>query len=384
MAADSSRTAALPAPMGALGPAVTVTQLASNAACLAQTGGRPVFSGKVAVRGGRVYAFYSASGWSASGSTALAASLTVATEVSSVLGYANPKNSHQALTRQRVALGHLAPGPATPVTLTAAGSTTTDTSDRVSLTVVELGLPASWRQLTGSSGSASFPPSSYVTLPFTAHGGNLMISGSGTGFSTNDATMTGMTLAIDGASIGNIQLFANQANWHLPFVPADFLVSAIAPGAHTFTATPMSGTRIDGNDFYSVSIIEILAPPAVLNVTPALVNASASTQPGGQQVCSGSFSSSGGTLVVCASASGYTAAVGSLGMSIQVDGKPQGSLGMYANAAATHLCLVGNDLVVTGIPAGNHAVSLVAASGTVTDYNDRCSITVIEVATSWP
>ena len=52
-----------------------------------------------------------------------------------------------------MALGHLAPSPATPVTLTAAGSTTTDTNDRVPLTVVELGLPASWRQLAGSSGS---------------------------------------------------------------------------------------------------------------------------------------------------------------------------------------------------------------------------------------
>ena len=51
---------------------------------------------------------------------------------------------------------------------------------------------------------------------------------------------------------------------------------------------------------------------------------------------------------------------------------------VYANPANTHMAMVTNDLVVTGVPAGSHRLGLIGEVGTYTDQNDRVSALVLE------
>jgi hypothetical protein len=67
-----------------------------------------------------------------------------------------------------------------------------------------------------------------------------------------------------------------------------------------------------------------------------------------------------------------------LGISIQLDNKPLGRAELFANPGTTHLTVVSNDLVLTGIPAGNHTFVLQADASTYTDANDRVSVLAME------
>jgi hypothetical protein len=370
---------------GALGPATRVTQVLNNAVCSAQAGGKPIAAGPVSLQGGRIHAFFNASGWSGSGSQALAAALTIgASSASYARVFDNPAQTHLALIRRRTSFGYLQPNSSAPATITAGTAMVTDSNDRASLTVLEMGSPAVWQAVENDIGSPD-SSSQYTSTTFSSRGGYLLLCASATGYSTGGQAITGMNLSLDGTPCGTIQIFANQKNWHLAMVPADFLLTSVPSGNHTLVATPAGGTTIDANDVYALTIFEVMAPPTVLNVTQVMANATAATQSGGKTVGNGGFSSYGGTLIITAAASAYAgASAAMLGMSIQIDGATMGSMQGYANLGQVHLGLPGNDLVVNGIRAGKHTVSLVAAAGTVTDYNDRCSVTIIEVATTWP
>lgn len=95
---------------------------------------------------------------------------------------------------------------------------------------------------------------------------------------------------------------------------------------------------------------------------------------------SGAFTTRGQTLLVIASGSGYHAVGGALiGMNIQIDGVNKGVSRVFTNEANSHKAFVMNPLIVTGIAAGAHTVSLTALAGTLGDANDIFNATVIEL-----
>jgi hypothetical protein len=67
-----------------------------------------------------------------------------------------------------------------------------------------------------------------------------------------------------------------------------------------------------------------------------------------------------------------------MGASIEIDGKPIGYAGLFANPSSTHLAIPTNDFVVTGIPAGQHVFGLQSGAATYTDQNDRVSVVAME------
>jgi hypothetical protein len=69
---------------------------------------------------------------------------------------------------------------------------------------------------------------------------------------------------------------------------------------------------------------------------------------------------------------------GAMQVDIAVDNTVRGSMLGYSNEAASHKALVGNHLVVTGLPAGTHTVSLKLVSGN-SDTNDYSQVTVLEL-----
>ncbi len=101
---------------------------------------------------------------------------------------------------------------------------------------------------------------------------------------------------------------------------------------------------------------------------------------GPMPLTSGSFTTRGQTLLVLAAGSGFHGSPGQLiGMNIQIDGVNKGVSRVYTNEASSHKAFVMNPLLVTGIAAGAHTVSLTALAGTSTDGNDIFNATVIEL-----
>jgi hypothetical protein len=328
--------------------------------------------------------FLAASGWATSPGL-LSSDVTVGpTSARTTAVCVNHSNTHTAFVRRRVFVTNVPPG-SLPVTITAGARTVTDGNDRVNVTIIQRGtspIPFYVREAQAGPPSSR---SSFVNTTFLSVGGLLMISAAGSGYSTAAANLTGMSVLLDGQTIAKSEVFANAANSHLAFVPVDLVIGEVPPGNHSFALVPEASTTIDANDFYSLTVVELVCPPAVMTATQVLANAVCNTQDGGGTIASGSFTSSGGVLLVCVSVSAYTHTAGQiLSASIQIDGRTVGSTELCANAAQTHLCLTGNDLPLSNIMAGRHTVTLVASSATVTDFNDRCSLTVLEIAKSAP
>lgn len=122
-----------------------------------------------------------------------------------------------------------------------------------------------------------------------------------------------------------------------------------------------------------------LSPQGRMNSSMWRVTQVYNNQTGPLPLRTGVFDSGGGTLLIISSGSGWKAPPGAgwIGMGIQVDGTHYGSHGVFCNEANSHRAFATNPLVVRGIAAGRHTLSLVTTDAT-TDHNDRYSVTVIE------
>ena len=113
----------------------------------------------------------------------------------------------------------------------------------------------------------------------------------------------------------------------------------------------------------------------------------------------GTYTSEGGTLVVSAAGSGFrsdsnTRTVGDIGMRILVDGTERGQALVHANERQSHKPFVARQIVVKGLAAGSHTISLEALYAstcntasetrytvcTTTNTNDRFEVTVLELS----
>ncbi|WP_437627016.1 hypothetical protein [Sorangium sp. So ce1151] len=127
--------------------------------------------------------------------------------------------------------------------------------------------------------------------------------------------------------------------------------------------------KVAGN----VSVTGTLRSP-MWNVTQVL------RQKRGPMPVSGTFQSSGGTLLVFASGSGMqhgTPAV--MGMAIKLDNTQVGSANAWSNVQSAHQRFVAESLVLQGIAAGSHTIALASISNTSSDDNDYYSVTVLEL-----
>jgi hypothetical protein len=102
---------------------------------------------------------------------------------------------------------------------------------------------------------------------------------------------------------------------------------------------------------------------------------------GPMPITSASFTTSGGTLILFYSGSGYSNVSGALiGMAVTLDGSPVDQTGVYANQSLFHLAFVAKQWVVTGIAAGPHTITISAMNAhTLTDGNDIFQVVVTEM-----
>lgn len=98
------------------------------------------------------------------------------------------------------------------------------------------------------------------------------------------------------------------------------------------------------------------------------------------------FTTAGGTLMVFASGSGYYTPPGGgapsasqIGMEIFLDAASIGFAKGFTNEPSSHKAFPATTLVVRGIAAGTHTITLKPWNGTLTDYNDFFNVAVMEV-----
>ena len=101
-------------------------------------------------------------------------------------------------------------------------------------------------------------------------------------------------------------------------------------------------------------------------------------QAGPLPITSAAFTTNGGTLIIFASGSGYSSSGGNIGMSVELDGTWVGGVVGYTNEGNSHKAFVANQIIVTGIPAGSHTISLVPQGVTLTNSDDAYDVAVLE------
>ena len=322
--------------------------------------------------------------------------------------FLNPANSHAAMVNSWTLVpGVLASSGAT-VTVASQQGTTVDLNDHCCVTLYELGpdAPLAVRAAAGQSVAVPgqtelfFPGGVMLYQPFMSFGGRLLIRVGGSAIPPPGANLATLVVELDGEEIARAELCAktnsgSSVNWHGTVVPVSVLADA-APGSHALVVRALDGaspTQYDFHDWVSALVLEQMPSPQGLQISPLLVNAACETQAGNGVAAAARFSSAGCTLVIWAAASAFGSGSSDtlVNLNLRLDGQPltigaqQAALNGFTNMSATgqvHLTLVSNDLVVTGIAAGNHLLELVGDNVTCTDGNDRCSLSVLDLEPS--
>jgi hypothetical protein len=93
--------------------------------------------------------------------------------------------------------------------------------------------------------------------PFTTHGGRLLISAVGTGWTTGSGLFIGMNVALDGTIIFGEQIYANSGNFHMAFPARTLVLGGIPAGSHTITFTARdANTTTDAQDQFILTVQE--------------------------------------------------------------------------------------------------------------------------------
>lgn len=361
----------------------SVLQILENATAASQSGDGVVAQATVNFAGGDALLGFSGSAWT---QTVGPISLTVWLDGEPLGGqlsiYANLAAMHMSLGRSWAYAPAVSPGPH-EVMVVAGMTTITDQNDRVSLTLLELGDGLEVRTTTDVPCPTTSGGATLSEQRFQLEGDNpFLVSSSGSGWVSQAGFVTLWMIVDGGDAVGN-EVYANSAEQHLAAVPADAFWPPIERGEHTIALNSDSSTLTDGGDIAHLSAIEFVDPaaaPALVALDPEIQNLAAEQQTGGDYVIGAStFQCSGGTLLFRVSMSGWTSNANEIiGASIEIDGKPVGNLELFANPATTHLTMPSNDLVVTGVPAGQHSFQIQAGAYTNTDANDRVSVIALE------
>jgi hypothetical protein len=363
-------------------PPSTISQPINNAVLPAQSGDGFVVKAPVELSGGDVLIGVSASAWSqAPGQISMQVWLDDQPADGNLSIYANEGQMHMSLGHTWVLCESVPAGQHT-IALEAGPTTVTDENDRACVTVWQIGDDVAAR----FSVDAPCPQGTGQTLfkeLVETEGGPLLISACASGWVTQAATcITGFT-PVDGGDPARLEVFANNANQHMSMVATDYVYSAANRGLHEVLFNADGLTSTDGGDTAHLAIVEWLGDgtsPRRLPMQNQLQNATAQTQTGeGGTVAASQFQAGGGTLLIRTNVSAWTTNPGlPLMIGIQIDGTSVGFTEIFANPAETHMAMVSNDLVVTGVTPGSHELTLIGEANTYTDYNDRVSVMILE------
>jgi hypothetical protein len=111
-------------------------------------------------------------------------------------------------------------------------------------------------------------------------------------------------------------------------------------------------------------------------ITQIFSNAPALTQQGDDPVAEATIDFTGGDALLGFSGSAWSQAPGEISLTVWLDEEPVGvPLSIYANAAEMHMSLGRTWVYCEDVSPGSHKLMVVAGPATVTDLNDRVSLT---------
>ena len=356
----------------------SIQQPLNNAALGSQSGGTFVAKATVTVKGGDALIGVSASAWSANPGPISMIVWVDNQPTGAVLGaYASAGGMHLSLGHTWAWCRSLAPGQHT-IMLEAGPTTVTDQNDFACVTVWEMG------DVMKARISEDAPSPKGVALPLITEraetgDGGVLISGSSSGWVGQAGTMVRSALLYDGGDGAPMEVYANNANQHLTVVPTDSVMDTNR-GDHEFQVFGGGNAMTDLTDYAHLTVVEFAnidqAPKYLAQITNAPAQA---THGDGGTIASVPVTSKGGTLLVKVGVSAFAIQANQqLIAGIQIDGVSKGFARVFANPAETHMAMVTNDLVITGVPAGNHTLGLISEANTYTDQNDRVSVLVLE------
>ena len=93
-------------------------------------------------------------------------------------------------------------------------------------------------------------------------GGTLIILAAGSGWSKDENKVIGVNVSVKGDAaqnwtlVGTAQVYTNEANSHKAFVPAIEVANKVGKGRVDIKLEPLTGTEIDENDFFRVTVEE--------------------------------------------------------------------------------------------------------------------------------
>jgi hypothetical protein len=359
-----------------------VSQPLNNVALTAQQGEGMVASAQVELDGSDALISLSASAWSnAPGEMSIELWMDGQPTGGRLAMYANTPEMHLSLGRTYVWLQEVQAGQHT-LELMAGPTTVTDGNDVANVTIWQMGDGCAVRY-TQDAPCPTGVNQTLIKAGFESMGGQLLLSSSTSGWVTQAGSMVQGFMVIDSGDGVGMEVYANNAEQHLATVPVDLAYPATDDhGQHLVQVNAGGLTSTDGGDTAHVAVVEWVNPPdapTVLSMNPPLQDATAMSQPGISIIADSLFQSSGGTLVIRVNASCWTTVTGlMLPIWVTLDGTSRGSTQIYANFAETHMATVSNDLVLTGVPAGDHRLLLSSAENVVTDSNDRVSVLIME------
>jgi hypothetical protein len=363
-----------------------VFQALNNAPLSPQTGDNIVAKAPISVGGGDTLFGFSASAYAASpGLLEMELWLDGQPTGGRLSMYANLAETHLALGHSWVYVPGVSNGDH-DIALVAGTNTVTDQNDRACVTGWEMGDGCAVR----FSEDAPCPQGSGGTLldaNFPTKGNQFLVSGAASGWVNSEGIITAR-MVVDGDTSVATQVFANNSSEHLATVPTDFLhTTGTQHGQHEVTMVADGQVATDSGDTAHLAVVEWLNPadaPVVCAMNPPLVGAVANAQHGdGGSIAQSQFSKGNGRLLVKVGVSVWTEGTGGvpLYVGIQIDGTSLGFCEIWANANDTHMSMVTNDLVLENVPPGVHTLNLMGEANTITDSNDRVSVTIMEFPT---
>jgi hypothetical protein len=102
-------------------------------------------------------------------------------------------------------------------------------------------------------------PLPLASVPYTSQGGSMMFLVSGTAWSTVNYISIGCNLVIDGKAVGVAKTSINEPYSHKSF-SSTIVVNGLPAGTHAIQLTPLTtyGEQSDVNDFYTVTVVEVV------------------------------------------------------------------------------------------------------------------------------
>ena len=357
-----------------------VASVYANYPCLPSSGGAKIVPDAVVDLGkaGPVVLFWQCSAFTATPDRGMKASPLVNQLMDTSLetaAFVNPAGTHVPLLRRRVPHDTMPEGQSM-FGIVASGGVHTNPDDTVNMAALNVSdIPARPKVKLSAFGLAA-SSSLYTDQTFVADGHPMIVSVAATAWSKQAGQHIGAQLLIDNQPNANFQVFANVTSQHMSLVGGD-RVRTLAPGQHTLRLLPHASATIDANDVWSISVIEF---PVPATVTQLLGNDPCKEQPGGGVIASAPYTSKGGTQMICLWVSAYARqAQQTMSARVQVDGNPVGRAQIFPAIAGSHMLLCGGDIVPGSIPAGQHTIDVVAGDNTMTNADDRISLTILEV-----